>query len=610
MTTTAARVAGLLAPARDSDANDEELVRRFAADADGAAFGALVRRHGPMVFGVCRRVLRDWHLAEDAFQAAFLVLARRAAAITPPGAVAGWLHGVAYRVSKGARRSALRRLTREKPVAELPDSAGLAPPGDAELREVIDAELQKLPAKYRELLVACDLEGHPRQPVAESLGIPEGTLSSRLTTARKMLADRLARRGIASAIVAAVTANGPVVEACEVPRALAASAARIGSDAAGTVPAHVAALADGAIRAMSVNKLKIAGFALAVVLLGAGVAYAAGLFDAPPVTEPPPPKVPDLVAKPQAAGPNRILYLREGKLIACDPDGKNEKAVSKERGLLQPVEARLSPDGKKLAVRIKVQTPDDPNPDDPPRFWLYVRELGEKEPGTWLDVYCDSFAWSADGTEIAYTGPGDRDRAQKEPPLVHGIVKVATKKTTPIKLPKDHVIIDWSGDGKHFVTIRANDRDLPTLHLVTCDGKQEKRLTEEKRVSLGGRFSPDGKRLLYSSVIPENLLTGEEIRGSVGKLELWVLDFATGKSSLVAGVPAGGDPSGFCWSPDGKRIAYVWREFTKSVEGNPAEKEEEVRLIVCDADGKNAAKLASWKVKGLQVTEMGGVDWR
>ena len=94
---------------------------------------------------------------------------------------------------------------------------------------MLDDELRKLPGKYRELLVACDLEGRPRQPVAEGLGIPEGTLSSRLTTARKMLATRLAKRGIAPAVVASVAANGPSVVACEVPRALLASAARIGS---------------------------------------------------------------------------------------------------------------------------------------------------------------------------------------------------------------------------------------------------------------------------------------------------------------------------------------------------------------------------------------------
>jgi RNA polymerase sigma factor (sigma-70 family) len=221
MTAPAARVAGLLAPARDSDSPDDELVRRFVMERDEHSFAALVRRHGPMVWGVCRRVLRDEHLAEDAFQAAFVVLARRAAAISPPGAVAGWLHGVAFRVAKDARRSALRRAGRERPAAQLPEVA--APPADSPddgLRAAIDDELRRMPAKYRELLVACDLEGRARQPVAEALGIPEGTLSSRLTAARRMLARRLARRGVAPALAAAVAAGGPPAEAGEIPRSL------------------------------------------------------------------------------------------------------------------------------------------------------------------------------------------------------------------------------------------------------------------------------------------------------------------------------------------------------------------------------------------------------
>ena len=608
MTTTAARVAGLLAPARDADTADAELVRRFVADRDGPAFGALVRRHGPMVFGVCRRVLRDWHLAEDAFQAAFLVLARRASAITPPGAVAGWLHGVAYRVSKDARRSALRRFNRERTVAEVPEAAApVCNSADDDLAEVIDAELQKLPAKYRELLVACDLEGRARQPVAESLGIPEGTLSSRLTTARRMLADRLARRGVAPAVVAGVAAGSPA-SACEVPPALLASAARIGSYAAGTVPAHVAALADGAIRAMTMSKLKIIGFALALTLCGLGVAYAAGWLDATPADQPPPPKTPDPVAKP--VGPNRILFFRDGQLTLIDPDGKNEQKVSRERELFRPVEAKLSPDGKRLAVRIKVQLPNDPLPDEPVRHWLYVRDLGEKEPGTFLDVYAESFAWSADGTEIAYTGPGQWTPAMKNPPPVHGTVAVATKKKTAVKLPADHGILDWSRDGKYFLTQRANDKDLPTLHLMNRDGTEHKRLTDPKSVSVGGRLSPDGGKLLYAHVTPENLLTGKEVPNSVGKLELRVLDIAAGKSVAVGKVPAGGEPESFCWSPDGKRVAYTWREVTKFVEGKVEDKEYEVRLIVCDPDGQNATTLATWKVKGLQVSGMSDVDWR
>jgi Tol biopolymer transport system component len=316
-------------------------------------------------------------------------------------------------------------------------------------------------------------------------------------------------------------------------------------------------------------------------------------------------------AKPlPAAGPNRILFFRDGQLTLIDPDGKNDQKVSRERELFRPVEAKLSPDGKRLAVRIKVELPNDPLPDEPVRHWLYVRDLGEKEPGTFLDVYAESFAWSADGTEIAYTGPGQWTPAMKNPPPVHGTVVVATKKKTAVKLPADHAILDWSRDGKYFLTQRANDKDLPTLHLMNRDGTEHKRLTDPKSVSVGGRLSPDGGKLLYAHVTPENLLTGKEVPNSVGKLELRVLDIAAGKSVAVGKVPAGGEPESFCWSPDVKRVAYTWREVTKFVEGKVEDKENEFQLIVCDPDGQNAATLATWKVKGLQVSGMSDIDWR
>ena len=128
----AMQVAGYFA--RPDDATDADLLQRFVAERDGEAFAALVRRHGPMVFGVCRRVLGDWHRAEDAFQAAFVVLARRASAVSPPGAVAGWLHGVAQRVAKDARRSAVRLFQHERPVDELPESPAAAASGRRRLR--------------------------------------------------------------------------------------------------------------------------------------------------------------------------------------------------------------------------------------------------------------------------------------------------------------------------------------------------------------------------------------------------------------------------------------------------------------------------------------------
>src|SRR5262249_35158038 len=158
---------------------------------------ALVRRHGPMVLGVCRRMLRNPHDAEDAFRATFLVLVRKANSLGRRDLLGNWLYGTAYRAALEAL--AARRRVRERQGAIMPErevsdetEAGVW----RELRPVLDHELNRLPDKYRLAVVLCDLEGKPRKEVAAHFGIPEGTLSSRLNTARQRLAKRLTRRGV------------------------------------------------------------------------------------------------------------------------------------------------------------------------------------------------------------------------------------------------------------------------------------------------------------------------------------------------------------------------------------------------------------------------------
>src|SRR5262245_56233695 len=179
------------AAARESDgATDGELLEQFLAARDGAAFEVLVRRHGPMVLGVCRRVLGNEHDAEDAFQATFLVLARRGDAVRPASKVGSWLYGVAYRTALEARRMAARR--RRKEACAVPRSEA-APDAADDLRPVLDRELSGLPDRYRAPLVLCDLEGSTRKEAARRLGWAEGTVSSRLSRGRQLLARRLRR---------------------------------------------------------------------------------------------------------------------------------------------------------------------------------------------------------------------------------------------------------------------------------------------------------------------------------------------------------------------------------------------------------------------------------
>src|SRR5262249_25161328 len=156
-----------------------------------AAFATLVRRHASMVMGVCLRVARDHHDAEDAFQTTFLILVRKAASIATRDLLANWLYGVAYHTALKARAVAMKRRAREKQLAEVPEPAEEPRPASDELRVILDQELSCLPRKYRAPIVLCDLEGKTRKEAAQLVGCPEGSLSSRLSRARAMLAKRL-----------------------------------------------------------------------------------------------------------------------------------------------------------------------------------------------------------------------------------------------------------------------------------------------------------------------------------------------------------------------------------------------------------------------------------
>jgi len=239
-----------------------------------------------MVLGVCRRVLRNEHDAEDAFQATFLVLLRRAASLRSPGTIANWLHGVAYRTALEARTAASKRRAREGSV--LPRPAVSENPW-AELWPVLDEELGRLPEKYRVVIVLCDLEGKTREAVARQLGWAEGTVASRQARGRKMLARRLARRGFAGALVGAalgVDSASARVPADRVVATVTAAcrAAAEGGTAKAHISANVIALTEGVSKAMVLTKLKIATVALLV--LGIAALGAGGMISKILATEP------------------------------------------------------------------------------------------------------------------------------------------------------------------------------------------------------------------------------------------------------------------------------------------------------------------------------------
>jgi RNA polymerase sigma factor (sigma-70 family) len=279
---------------------DGQLLESFVRCREEAALEVLVRRHGPMVWGVCRRTLHSHHDAEDAFQATFLVLVRKASTVKPREMVGNWLYGVAHQTALKARATMAKRRTRERQVADMPEPAATEPGLWRDLQPVLDQELSRLPDKYRVAIVLCDLEGKTRKEAARQLGCPEGTVAGRLARARIMLAKRLTRRGVAlsggalAAVLCQQAASAGVPASVVVSTIKAATLLAAGKAAAtGAISLKVAALTEGVMKAMLFTKLKTV---LAVMLIlgftaaGATVLTsrtAAGQEDKQPLAEKP-----------------------------------------------------------------------------------------------------------------------------------------------------------------------------------------------------------------------------------------------------------------------------------------------------------------------------------
>jgi RNA polymerase sigma factor (sigma-70 family) len=253
---------------QDAAGDDAQLLTAFINNRDEAAFASLVKRHGPMVWRVCRRLLNH-HDAEDCFQVTFLVLARKARSVRPREMVANWLHGVAYRTALQARATRLKQMVREKQVSAMPEPAA-APQEYSDLRAVLDRELTYLPDTYRLPLILCDLGDTSIKEAARQLGWPQGTLAGRLFRARKLLATRLARRGLA---VSAGSLMGQVF--LESASASLVTSTINSATLQTAVPSKVAALMEGVMTGMVITKLKTAAVVLLVV---AAVGIGGGLL--------------------------------------------------------------------------------------------------------------------------------------------------------------------------------------------------------------------------------------------------------------------------------------------------------------------------------------------
>lgn len=362
---------------------DAQLLQEYLSRQEEAALAALVHRHGPMIWGVCRRVLRNYHDAEDAFQATFLVFVRKAASIASPELLANWLYGVAHQTARKARATAAKRKTREMQVKQMPEPAATENELWSDLQPLLDQELSRLSDKYRSAIVLCDLEGKTRKEAARQLGVPEGTLAARLARGRKMLALRLARHGLAvsagslAAVLAQDTASASVpyvivTATIKAARLLAAGQAA----AAGGISIKAIALMEGVLKAMFLSKLKIAPpIVLGIGLLG----ISWGLYPTR-AAEPPEAK--------QQADPRPPSELTSTGKEGGNPqkDRQGEKKVGLPKG---PPPAQvlvsLTKDGKLMVKAVQIvafgvrvppqaafRVPD--HPDDGPR--VMIRNLG------------------------------------------------------------------------------------------------------------------------------------------------------------------------------------------------------------------------------------------
>ena len=479
-----------------------------------------------------------------------------------------------------------------------------------------------MPDRLRAAVVLCEIEGAGRKEAARQLGIREGTLSSRLAAARKALAERLRQRGVVLSATGLSSVLGQAATATP-PAALAAQAQAIAVLAPELIPPAVGVLSNGVLRIMLLDKLKI----VALIALSFGLVACAAIAAAPsrPVEDPPPAAKPASLAlvataqapvtadaKPLPKGPNKILIFRSGHLFMLDPDGKNEAKLSEDGKLYHPGGAMLSPDGKQIATLVPDPLPPDDGTNTTKRrtATLHVRGIDEKEPGTSLGVECQLFVWSGDGTEILccdfVDGPD-----KKTLDATHVVMNVKTHEKTPVKLPPDHIAFDWSRDGKFFLTTRvANGSDMPEAmsarqYLMNRDGSEHKALTDDKQLAIFGRFSPDGTRALFG-VMPKP----EKDKRKPPCRELVVLDFATGKQTKVEDVPINAEIQGYCWSPDGKRIAYTWRQLHDGDPKDVIDRETESHLVISDPDGKNAKTILTEKGQGQWHITLAGVDWR
>ncbi len=397
---------------------DGQLLARYEADGDEAAFEALIGRHGPMVLTICRAVLRDEHDAEDAFQATFLVLAKKAGSVRGDDSLGGWLHRVAYRASVQASVEEARRRRKEAEAAmSRRDASGVG--RESELSALLHEEIDRLPESHRLPVVLCDLEGLTYEQAAEQLRWTVPTLRNRLAKARQRLKDRLARPGVA-----------PLAS---VPPALAR--ATLSAVTGGPASTGAALLTHALLSGMFMTKLKLISTAAlaALALASAGVIAAGGgrpADDPKPVTE----AKSGPVSKPEPAvdEPAGLVEIRG---IVVDPAGKPVAGAKVWASIPEPArETTCGPDGR---FRLKVPPPDPRRPD---RVNASYPRLVASAPGFGLGFLKEDF-------ETISKGESTIRLVEDNPPIEGKIIDIEGR---PVAGAKVQVRIAWIANRLSF----------------------------------------------------------------------------------------------------------------------------------------------------------------
>lgn len=502
---------------------DAELLQRFVRERDESAFADLMDRHGPMVLGVCRRMLGDAHAAEDAFQAAFLVLIRKAHTIGNREAIGPWLYRVAFRLALRARGSFDRTRFQPLEVETMDTHQPASEPGIRELRPILDEEVHRLPEKYRAPIVLCYFEGRTNQEAAELLRWPIGTVMGRLSRARDLLRGRLARRGLALSSASLAALFSPADALAALPAALRqitlqSAVAFVTDPAVATrgLSAPVAALLDGALRDMMRTKFRLAF----VVVLSLGTLGLAAGWTMQRVTKARP--------QPNEVAANVAVAIETPTDPHGDPLPRRALARLGTARLFGNTGVTFAPDGKVLAY----------NGDQGNSSSIILADVRSGKPVERIENLpfgAYSVAFSPDGKTLAWCGNERQVRFWD---------RAARKELEPLPIEQNYAYrLAFSPRGDALALALADNKGIDVIDLQT----------RKRRCRVGGRaetfqmqFSPDGTALLAA--------VGNHLIKEDGQPGIRAWDALSGQE--LCRIPAD-TRAGFAVTPDGQSVIVL-----------------------------------------------------